>query len=92
VTFTYNRLGQRKTVTDAVGTRTFGYNAQLQLDTEDLDGNGTYAAAVITRKYETSGTQLGKAGQRGHSTFPKSRMSPFPPPAGRRCRPPMTPG
>jgi RHS repeat-associated protein len=58
VSFTYNRLGQKATVTDAVGTRTFGYRASdLQLDTEDIVAgqNGLYSR-LITRKYETTGT------------------------------------
>ena len=51
VTFTYDRLGRQNTITDAVGTRTFGYNTQLQQETETITG---LYNKVITRTYETS--------------------------------------
>ena len=37
VAYTYDRLGRRKIVTDAQGTRTFVYNANLQLESETID-------------------------------------------------------
>ena len=54
VTYTYNRLGQQKTVADAVGTRTFAYNAALQPDTETI--SGSLYNKVITRQYQATGT------------------------------------
>jgi RHS repeat-associated protein len=50
VAFTYNRLGQQATVTDVVGTRTFSYNAALQLTSEAIAG-GLYSK-TITRAYQ----------------------------------------
>ncbi len=38
VGFTYNRLGQETSVSDALGNRTFSYNNHLQLSTEEIDG------------------------------------------------------
>lgn len=52
ITYTYNRLGQQKTVTDAVGTRTFAYNDALQPLTETITG---LYSKVITRSYEGTG-------------------------------------
>jgi YD repeat-containing protein len=52
VGFTYDRLGRQKTVTDAVGTRTFVYNTALQLESETITGLYDH---VITRTYEASG-------------------------------------
>ena len=51
ITFTYDRLGRQQTITDAVGTRTFAYNAQLQLETETITG---LYDRTITRTYDTS--------------------------------------
>ncbi|NLX23500.1 MAG: RHS repeat protein, partial [Phycisphaerae bacterium] len=54
VEFTYDRLGRQETITDAVGTRTFGYHAtKLHLVTEDIDAGqeGLYSK-VVTRRYE----------------------------------------
>ena len=56
VGFTYNRLGQQKTVADAVGSRTFGYNSTLQLTSETI--NGIYNK-VISRSYDTLGRSSG---------------------------------
>ncbi|HNS39985.1 MAG TPA: RHS repeat-associated core domain-containing protein, partial [Promineifilum sp.] len=53
IAFTYNRLGQQATVADAVGTRTFGYNAALQLTSEAIAG-GLYSK-TICRSYATNG-------------------------------------
>jgi RHS repeat-associated protein len=50
--FTYDRLGRQKTVTDAVGTRTFAYDNALQLESETITG---LYDQVITRTYATSG-------------------------------------
>jgi len=66
-TFTYHRLGRKKTVKDAVigpdGERTFDYNAGLELQTETItaDGTGLYRK-TITRNYEdgTGGTVAGR--------------------------------
>ncbi|MBN1907301.1 MAG: RHS repeat-associated core domain-containing protein [Deltaproteobacteria bacterium] len=52
IAFTYDRLGRQKTITDAVGSRTFGYNIQLQQETETITG---LYSKVITRTYETAG-------------------------------------
>jgi RHS repeat-associated protein len=52
VAFTYNRLGQQLTVTDAVGSRTFGYNGTFQLTSETI--NGIYNK-VLTRRYDSLG-------------------------------------
>ena len=55
VAFTYNRLGQQKTIDDAVGTRTFAYNSDLQIGTETIDGSGGGVySKTITRDYESS--------------------------------------
>ncbi len=55
VTFTYTRLGQQATVTDATGSRTFAYTTTLELDTEALDET-FYSSKILTRKYQTTGT------------------------------------
>jgi RHS repeat-associated protein len=53
ITFTYNRLGQQKQITDSVGTRTFAYNSALQPATETIIG-GLYSK-TISRDYATTG-------------------------------------
>lgn len=63
ISFTYDRLGRRKTVDDALGQREFEYNAFLQLETEDIDGSLfekriTYSSAPI----EDSGNYLWSRG------------------------------
>ena len=58
VALTYNRIGQQKTVTDVVGTRTFSYNDKLQLTGESI--NGIYNK-VLTRNYDTLGRSSGFA-------------------------------
>jgi YD repeat-containing protein len=51
ITITYTRWGAQDDVTDALGTRSFAYNADLTLNTETINGLlGT--SATITRKYE----------------------------------------
>ncbi|WP_176014686.1 RHS repeat domain-containing protein [Victivallis sp. Marseille-Q1083] len=52
ITYTYNRLGQPLTVTDAAGTRTLTYNAQFALQKESI--NGIYTKE-LNRVYTTSG-------------------------------------
>jgi len=52
ITFIYNRLGQMATVQDAAGTRTFTYNATLDLISESI--NGIYVKG-ITRAYTSTG-------------------------------------
>jgi len=50
--FTYYRTGQKHTVDDAVGTRTFVYTPELQLNTETLTG---LISRTFTRSYESTG-------------------------------------
>ena len=52
LTFTYNRLGQQNTITDGLGSRTFGYNASLQPLTETISG---LYSKTLTLTYATSG-------------------------------------
>ncbi|MDH5675996.1 MAG: hypothetical protein OEZ06_27990 [Myxococcales bacterium] len=60
--YTYDRLGRQKTVTDAVGTRTFVYDPDtLQLVSEDIDGVGAFDGVYdvsLTRKYEPGGSAV----------------------------------
>ena len=56
VGFTYNRLGQQFTVTDAVGSRTFGYNDKFQLTSETISG---IYNKVISRSYDALGRSSG---------------------------------
>ena len=56
VRFIYDRLGRQKTVADAVGSRTFGYNSALQLESEAMTG---LISETITRKYDTLGRNVG---------------------------------
>jgi len=56
IKFTYNRIGQHKSVTDAVGTRTFTYNDKMQLIGEDI--NGIYNK-TINRSYDAKGREAG---------------------------------
>lgn len=49
---TYNRIKQIKTVTDAVGIRTFTYNSKLQPITETITG---LYGKVLTKNYATTG-------------------------------------
>ena len=41
ISFTYNRLGQLQSVADALGNRSFSYNAQFSLQQEAISGNYT---------------------------------------------------
>nr|WP_246459235.1 RHS repeat-associated core domain-containing protein [Puniceicoccus vermicola] len=63
IAYTYDRLGQPKTITDATGTRTFDYNAELRLETEELDAS-YFDDRILTRLYQdgTSGTVAGRNG------------------------------
>jgi RHS repeat-associated protein len=56
--FTYNRLGQQATITDATGTRSFEYRADLQLEKEIL--STFYDQRQISRTYQsgTPGTDV----------------------------------
>jgi RHS repeat-associated protein len=56
VGFTYNRLGQQLTVSDAVGSRTFSYNDKLQLTGEAIAG---IYDKILTRSYDTLGRSSG---------------------------------
>ena len=53
VSFTYDRLGRQRTITDATGTRTFAYNDALQLAAE------TNAFGVLARAYDGLGRSAG---------------------------------
>ena len=52
VAYTYNRLGQQKTITDALGSRTFAYNSNLQLESEAI--SGLYNKSIV-RAYSSTG-------------------------------------
>jgi len=55
VAFTYDRLGRLRTVTDAVGTRTFWYRpSDLRLDTERIVGNANGYSRDLMRYYQTA--------------------------------------
>ncbi len=57
VEYTYTRTGQPHEVTDVVGTRTFGYTAELELETEDIDGSGGgLYSFLFTRKHQGGGS------------------------------------
>jgi YD repeat-containing protein len=55
VSFTLDRIGRQRTITDATGTRTFAYNDALQLAVE------TNAFGTITRYYDSFGRSSGLA-------------------------------
>lgn len=56
LTYTHDRLGRRKTVTDVTGTRTFAYDTStLQLDTETLDS--TFDSGRILKRNYQDGTE-----------------------------------
>ncbi len=62
VTFTYDRLGRKKTVTDVVGTRTLAYNDDMTLGSEDIDGSsGGLYSKLITRKFDTTAGAVGRS-------------------------------
>ncbi len=48
--FTYDRLGRQHTITDALGSRIFAYNTNLQLESESITG---LMNKTITRAYAT---------------------------------------
>ncbi len=56
VSFTYDRLGRIKTVTDAVGKREFGYSSTLDPETETITGLHN---VVIRRSYDNFGRNAG---------------------------------
>jgi RHS repeat-associated protein len=64
--FTYNRTGQRSTVTDAVGSRSFTYNTALQPETETLTG---LINRTLTRTYETAGVVGRNTGFNTNSSY-----------------------
>ena len=51
--FTYNRLGQKATVSDAAGSRTFSYGSHFELNSEAV--TGSVYNKTISRSYATSG-------------------------------------
>ncbi|MGA1824389.1 MAG: RHS repeat domain-containing protein, partial [bacterium] len=57
ITFTYDRLGRQKTISDAAGTHLYSYNDKLQLASETIS---RVYDKVITRIYETEGV-IGRA-------------------------------
>ena len=56
VTIAYSRLGQKTTVTDAVGSRTFGYNGSFDLTSEAITG---IYNKTISRTYDSLGRASG---------------------------------
>ena len=56
LSFDYDRLGRKKTVSDAIGTRVFLYNDSLQLISEAI---GNDPAATINRGYDSLGRNSG---------------------------------
>jgi len=57
VSYTYNRMGKQKSVTDAAGSRVFDYTDNLQLDLKAASG---IYSNVMKRDYSTSGyTRVG---------------------------------
>ena len=61
--FTYNRIGQQATITDATGTRSFDYDpATFQLTAENLDAT-FYDGLVLTRQYQTGNETHGLKGR-----------------------------
>ncbi|MEO0510679.1 MAG: RHS repeat-associated core domain-containing protein [Verrucomicrobiota bacterium] len=63
LSYTYDRLGRQKTVTDATGTRSFSYDsANLLLDTENFDTT-FYDGHTLTRAYENGTETNGRKGR-----------------------------
>ena len=54
--FTYNRIGQLKTVTDAVGSRTFNYDGKGRLTSEVISGS---IGKTINYSYDNFGREAG---------------------------------
>ncbi len=52
VTFTYTRLGQPASIADALGTRSFTYNSNLQRIKETFGASGPLSGKVITTDFE----------------------------------------
>lgn len=69
ITISYNRSGNTKTVTDALGSRTLAYNDVFQVETETITG---LYNKTITRTYETSGV-VGRS--TGFNLGPKYNVS-----------------
>ncbi|MEZ5276502.1 MAG: RHS repeat-associated core domain-containing protein [Opitutaceae bacterium] len=67
VEYTYNRAGQTATVLDALGTRSFTYNAALRLTKEVLP-NGFLGNLQINHAYESSGAHRRTSLEVGPST------------------------
>jgi RHS repeat-associated protein len=59
VSFTLDRLGRQKTITDATGTRTFTYNDALQLAAEAVPVAAGAPPAILTRTYDSLGRPTG---------------------------------
>jgi len=57
VSFTYNRMGQQKMISDAIGVRTFNYNDKMQLSSEVMV-SGLYTNTIV-RKYDGFGRVRG---------------------------------
>ena len=60
--YTYDRLGRRKTVTDAAGARTFAYDADTLQPTTETFNSGLFSGKVITQVYQdgSGGTIAGR--------------------------------
>ncbi len=60
--YTYDRLGRRKTVTDAAGARTFAYDPDTLQPTTETFNSGLFSGKLITQVYQdgTSGTLAGR--------------------------------
>ena len=56
VTLSYNRLGQKTSVTDAVGSRSFAYNSTFDLTSEAISG---LYSKTISRAYDSLGRASG---------------------------------
>lgn len=70
---TYDRLGRQKVVTDALGTREFSYRSDLQLDTEEVGTqSGDLYSLLVTRKYQTTGTNATPGRSMGFKIGPDS--------------------
>ena len=59
ITYSYNRIGKLSQVTDAVGTRTFAYNAELDEVSETITG---LYSKTLTRTYTGTGFKGKKQG------------------------------
>ncbi|MCP3940998.1 MAG: RHS repeat protein, partial [Desulfobacteraceae bacterium] len=65
IEFTYDRLGRRKSITDAVGTRTSEYDPDtLELNSVSMAQDASFSASglynrTVTRKHDTYGRPAG---------------------------------